>query len=164
MSQLKASIRIKVKQMMSRDHVSIQHYLFTFYQTTLPFKALASTIAFSFIMEGVSFLYLSPAHSHFCSKTQSLVISHEVKSYILWEAPSCVFASVDRALEDEFDVALLPRQPSTAEGTGSVEGMRAVGQWDLAPSHHCLFRAHMATGTESMCGGAGIQVQSTLTA
>ncbi|KAF3836746.1 hypothetical protein F7725_004210 [Dissostichus mawsoni] len=49
------------------------------------------------------------------------------------------WASVDGALEDEFDVALLPCQPGTTEGAGSMEGMGAVGQRDLAPPHHSLF-------------------------
>ncbi len=40
---------------------------------------------------------------------------------------SQVRASVDRALEDEFDVALLPCQPGTTEGAGCVEGMSAMG-------------------------------------
>lgn len=38
-----------------------------------------------------------------------------------------VWASIHGALEDEFDVALLPCQPGTTEGAGSMEGMGAVG-------------------------------------
>lgn len=38
-----------------------------------------------------------------------------------------VWGSIDGALEDEFNVALLSCQPSTTEGTSSMEGMGAVG-------------------------------------
>lgn len=41
--------------------------------------------------------------------------------------PGLASASVDGALEDEFDVALLPCQPGATERAGSVEGMGAVG-------------------------------------
>lgn len=66
--------------------------------------------------------------------------------------------SVDRPLEDEFDVALFPSQPRSTERTSSVEGMRSVRQWDLTPALHRLFRAHVTTGAECMCWRPCIQV------
>lgn len=39
---------------------------------------------------------------------------------------SLVPASVHRALEDEFDVALLSCQPGSTEGAGGVEGVSTV--------------------------------------
>lgn len=71
-----------------------------------------------------------------------------------------LFLSVDRPLEDEFNVALFPSQPRSTERTSSVEGMRSVWQWDLTPTLHRLFRAHVTAGAERMCGGPRVQVQA----
>ena len=73
-------------------------------------------------------------------------------------------ASVDRPLEEEFDVALLSGEPGATEGTGRVEGVGSVGQRDLAPAHYSLFGAHMATGAEGVGGRAVVQVQAAFTA
>ena len=112
---------------------SFQHNLFTHLHTT-QFEAMAiyycmaPSVHHSFCTSSVLFFHPTLECSDFCSSTQSFL-----------NTSTQGWASVDGALEDEFDVALLPCQPGTTEGAGSMEGMGAVGQRDLAPPHHSLF-------------------------
>ena len=71
---------------------------------------------------------------------------------------------VQGPLEDESDITALSSQLLDAEWTGSVEGVRAVRQRDLAPEACRLLRAHVTTGAEGMSGWCGVQVERCLTA
>lgn len=132
---------------------SFQHvYLHSLHTRHNSCEALASTIACH--SQSVAFLWPNTP----------------VQSCSVWLVWSCECvpgegkASVDWALEDEFDVALLSSEPGAAEGAGGVEGMGAVGKGDLAPAHYSLFGAHVTTGAEGVSGGSSVQVQPSFTA
>lgn len=71
---------------------------------------------------------------------------------------------VQRSLEDESDEALLPVQLLGTEGTGSVEGVRAMGERDLTPESRRLLRGNVAAGIKGVSRGRCVHVKARLTA
>jgi len=72
---------------------------------------------------------------------------------------------VQRPLEDESDVAAaLGQQRQGTEGARGVEGVRAVGQRDLAPVGRRLLGAHVSAGREGVRGRRRVHVKACLAA